>query len=149
MGSSSRNQGDHLRRCPGKDKQNGWWGVDRWAWGSDRHMPSTKETMFKNIHAEIKSPERRHGKLITMNAAAESKLGLWRSKKKRRKHERQLTVPDFSLSQLYPPIPLWGPHLQSRQQLLRVTGGVRRSRPGTPHAMPSNEKLRPAGDSRG
>ena len=49
----------------------GWWGVDRWAWGSDRHMPSTQETMLKNIHAEINFPEPRHGKLITMNAAAD------------------------------------------------------------------------------
>ena len=99
MGPSSRNQGDYLRRCPGRDKQNGWWGVDRWAWGSDRHMPSTQETMFKNTHAEINPPDPRHGKLITMNAAAESKLGLWLSKKKKkRKREPQLTVPNFSLS---------------------------------------------------
>ena len=91
MGPSCRNQGDHLRRCPRRDKQNGWWGVDRWAWGSDRHMPSTQETMFKNTHAKINPPEPRHGKLITMNAAAESKLGLWLTKKKKKRENVNLS----------------------------------------------------------
>lgn len=54
--------------------------MDRQAWGSDRHMPSTQETMFKNTHiAEF--PRTSCGKFIATNTTKEFKLGLWLSKK--------------------------------------------------------------------
>lgn len=83
---------------------NDGWGVDRWAWGSDRHMPSTQDTVFKNIHAQINSPVPRHRKLITMNTAAEFKLGLWLPKI--RGENLWLTVLNSSLSTIpFSPIP--------------------------------------------
>lgn len=79
-------------------------GVDRWAWGSDRHMPSTQDTVFKHIHAHINSPVSGHGKLITMNTAAEFRLGLWLFKKGG--ENLWLTVPNSSLSAIpFSPIP--------------------------------------------
>lgn len=89
--------GSHFGRCWGwTDGQNEGRGVDRQAWGSDRHMPSTLEINLQDTHTQRNSPEPRHGTLRTTVAAGGFKLGLW-LRKQGKSDKFWLTVPNLGL----------------------------------------------------